>query len=593
MKLFLQFQDLSVSTNSNDIILTSDKNKLKLNCKIESVNTLVDYSYMNCLESYRNNILQSSHNKFVKSVFDSSINNYNRNIIIPVLSWVQKVEEIISTNQIEEIVIIGYVLHPSYVPYYEAEGEIGKKLFYKKYDFIPRILKEYLVNKGFKVKTIGSKNPLNLRFRIFVRRYILFFYKLNLFLFRKIQFKTRKINAELTFDSKKNNLLFLTRGIAQSEAIISFLNQFNSKCSILFSDGIVSRNTNENFLNKNSSLKNKTNYLEYIKFSDLIISFFICFRYLIFSHKINKLNLNGVSFDISNSLNEMIISYFDALVYQKSIDNYLKKHLSHYQKNGALVTCEMYTPFAYVTDIVSKKYNLKSYQLQTTTMIERLEPIFFYCDKFLFSTKRIAESFKKIYPQEQRRIDYYGNLNIVDDNIDNPQVTNPAIKNVIYFSQPKFEEDVEQDILNELVKLKDQFNFTLYIKPHPRDTLSKFDAFKEKIVLLDKNLTFDDYKETCDLAVMKSSSLGHQFLHTGIPVIFCLLTNYSQNIKIDFISKNYQGTILDISELENIFIHRNQFYNHFLQYRKNYINENELYKSASHFYNKIISDNFL
>ena len=131
----------------------------------------------------------------------------------------------------------------------------------------------------------------------------------------------------------------------------------------------------------------------------------------------------------------------------------------------------------------------------------------------------MAENYEDIYPERKSYVKYLGNFSEIEPA---RSKVNRNIKNIMYFTQPKTDEDLEQDIIRELIRIKKNHGFNLYIKLHPRDSSEKLKDFSKDIYVIDRNQDFEFYEKYVDIAVLKTSSIATKLVFQNIPVIYCL-----------------------------------------------------------------------
>ncbi len=575
MRLIIAF-DINFQYHATDVVIAKSKPSNVNDSQFIKVDALTTIDYVDTLEKVKEKLISNYQSKIVKGAIYSSINNFNRNWILPLFKWIDTIELALAKHNFDEIIIVGYTKHIGYLPYYEAEGEIGSQLLYKDYDVIPALIEKYFSEKEIKVKIEQKKSVIKLRLRIFIRRYVLLVYKVFAFLLKK--FKTRKFKTH-PIDFKTIKFLFSTRSIAHSEYMYNFFNAYNKETIVHVNDGIHAGNKNLNFIDK-QGYKNVSTLYKTVSTRKVVFVFFVILKAVLQVKKDSSINVRGITMNISSSIIEMLISYFDALIYKESILTTIKDN------KVILVTGEMYTPYAYVVSEIGKETGNLTVQLQTTAMMVRREPNFVYCDKFLMNSKANSKAFKKLYPKNSNYIDYYGSLLYNEKNSETIE-DRRELKKLIYFTQPLIEEDIEFKIIDKLIELESTYNYKTYIKLHPRERTNKLDRYNNSLNVIDNNLIFKEYIADFDLAVIRNTSLGSSIILEGVPIITCLLSKSAQNSKMDYINKDYYGTIFFIDELQGKIENFERLKNEFINYREDYVKVNDLTKGIHNFYNSI------
>ncbi|WP_452598277.1 hypothetical protein [Pontimicrobium sp. MEBiC01747] len=575
MRLIIAF-DTNFKFNTTDTVIAKEKPSSIEDSQFIKVDALKEVDYVDDLEQLKDSLIKNYKSKNIRGSIYSSINNFNRNWILPLFKWVDTIDSALLKQTFTEIIIIGYTKNIGYIPYYEAEGEIGSKLLYSDYDAIPCLIEEYLKSKNINVLLKQKKSVFKLRIRVFIRRYILLIYKVIAFI--KNKYKTRHYKNQ-SIDFNKIKFLFSTRSIAHSEYMFNFLKTYNEETIIHVSDGLHAGNKNLNFI-ENQKFKNVVVLYKTVSILKTISIFFNTVKALCKVKRNTFFEIKGIKINMSSVIKEMLISYFDALLYQASILSTIKDN------KIKLITGEMYTPYAYTVSEIGKDKANTTIQLQTTAMMVRKEPNFVYCDKFLMNSKENAEALKNIYPKKANQIEYYGSL-LYNEKATTQLDNKRELKKIVYFTQPLIEEDIEYLIIDKLIELERIYNYKTYIKLHPRERASKLERYNNKLNIIDNNLIFKEYISEFDLAVIRNTSLGSSIILEGIPIITCLLSETARNSKMDYIDHNYHGTIFSINELKNKISHFETLKTEFKSYRENYIQMNELTKGVHHFYNSL------
>jgi hypothetical protein len=280
-------------------------------------------------------------------------------------------------------------------------------------------------------------------------------------------------------------------------------------------------------------------------------------------------------------MKEMLIAYFDVIVYQKALENFVSRELPKTTSQSSIFTGEMYTPFAYVAMQVAKQNNLIGAQVQTTNMFIIEEPNYIFGDYFFFSSRSLAEGYRSKQLTNADKARFIGN---VLNKKPSAFIPKKEYKNVVYFTQPITDEDIEQDIIGKLIDCSTQYGFKVYVKLHPRDKRDKLETFKDSIEIIDGSVSTEEYYKLMDIAVLKTSSIAAQIVLSGIPIIYCLFSDWARNGKLDYLDFNYSGTLQELSAFDKLFEKGlENLESDFVQYRNRYIQENSLDQGVDEF----------
>lgn len=465
--------------------------------------------------------------------------------------WIETVKLLINKNKYSEIVFSS-LIKSNYFPYYEAEGEINKGLFYKSGDFIPSCLVEYL-NVNFSeinISILNKHSRLALFFRIFTRRYVLFFFK---FLLHFKNVLTSNRNSKINTNELK--ILILSRGIAHTNYIKYFFIN-NKNVFVHSSDGMFSDSSNTKYLKSIDNSRVLSMY-DNLTVLDLLRSFFNIVFNLLFFKKVKTVNINGININFNSIIREILIAQLEVDLHVMSVFNTVRDN----KKQITVITCEMLTQYPYWLKIkLDSVANLKFFQLQTTSLDLFEYPDFIHSDGFLFKSQRDLDFFSGVYQKKICQLKFWGNLSFIRSTITNRE--NNDLRNVIYLSQP-YEYENQLTIISYLIELSNEYGFELFIKPHPRDDVQKFEgdisSICSKVKFLAKELDVVEFKKIADLMILRTSSISQDLYLNFIPTLNILLTDFDRNVKVEYLSSNQFNVIKELSELEGVIVNYSSF----------------------------------
>ncbi len=507
--------------------------------------------------------------------------NYNvivNNLMVPALKWKIAIQELIGKYDFTEIVFSDIISNSAYMPFYEAEGEIHRALLYKKFDFIPKLIERYIKETTkLKVRHLRSRSKLGLALRIFLRRYVFFIFLLFGYLVKK-SFSLMMIPRDEPKVLPPENpfFLFLSRGIAHSHYFYPFLKKYINS-TIHTAESFFEFNKNNNFFKENAITTIVA--LHQVTYFEIFKNFFRCFRLLLKPTKRTELSVYGLSFPYTSMEKEIIIASFHLLVYEASIEGYLKQISTKDRKNIVLLSGEMFTAFPWVVKRAADKYHLKSFQVQTTLMMSFPQVDFISCDKFLFKSEEICNLYQETNPSYKEKMGYWGNLVALEEE----EVQQGNNERILFFTQP-YEESVEQQILKCIKKFDSKKRG---LKLHPRDDESKFVDFMDTFDIISGKKHIDDYLSEFDVCILRTSSIAQDIILKGIPVIFCLFSDFDKSIQADYLEENYYGLVHNEEELRVVLNNPQKLYTAFREFRINYIEKGNLGKGIEHFEKKL------
>ena len=528
----------------------------------------------------------SSINSNVGDIIQAHGPSFFNHVFMHFVKWITSIDKLLAIYPINELVLSDFVKSNLYVPYYESEGEINMRFFYKEYDFIPNIIFENY-KKKYQVRILKNHSLLAHKGRIFIRRYILLFVKLIIHLYYKIiSSKSNKIIR----DPENYLTIMISRGAAHTDFMTEYVNK-NKENSLLFvSEGLFNYGKNLTKV-KLSGINNYVTEKNYLTIFDHFYAFAKVFKLLLKKNKDNNsVTVNSFSFNFSSAITEFIIHHYEAFLHQLAIANLLNK-IRKFNPTIKLVviTGEFYGQYSYVTGAICKKFNVPSFQLQNfiCDLVEDVE--FLNCDKILFHSKKEKDKFSYYFPRHSKDFKYWGNIRL---NISNKLVKNISSEKlrIIYFSQPVLFDKEQKIIIDYLNSLKNKIGCEICIKIHPRENLNKYDNYSVKgINIIDGIIPITEYINNYDLAIIQTSAIGQQIILEGIPLIICQISESTRKIKLDFIDNNYKGCIKNMEELSILLKDYDSLRKDFIIYRNNLIKENEWNKNIDFFNKKIKS----
>jgi hypothetical protein len=549
-----------ISLNQDDIILYNGEisNTICRNINISKLELNHDRLTKDFSDEFKF-FFQKEHidNKII-NLFESIYPSFYLHNFKFCILWVLNFEKFISKN-VTEIIFTDYVDNIDYFPFYEAEGEVNRRLFYNNYDFISSQIMSKAINykknkNDVKIIIIKKHSKYLLKIRIFIRRYFLLFSKITFHLFKTIVTKKHKKSKN------KYSCIFSTRSIAHSHVLVKLLPN-NEDYLFHYSDRISIKSINKIFLEKYKL--NNVNQYSTITFFDLFSSITdICFSLKKFKSK-EKISINGVNIPLKSLFIEGTIASLESIIYSKSIYNLY----TLYSDVKIIFSPEIITQYTFFLNDIFKKNNIKIAQLQTIGIDQIRQPNFINSDLFITNSFNDFNYFKNVFPNQSTKIYYWGK----ESSAVNTKNKNFNIKKIIYFSQP-YEFAIQNEILKFLTQASKIFNFIIYFKPHPRDDIKQImKDFRETLIYLKKEDYLEDYINFCDIAITRTSSISKSILERNIPVLNILISDLDRSIKLDFLDKSSPLIVHNLQDLNFVFNNSKQFFDNFYNYIENKI----------------------
>ncbi|MEM9991217.1 MAG: hypothetical protein AAF738_05595 [Bacteroidota bacterium] len=531
---------------ANDIIVASKKctEGLELPNKIIHIETLVPYSvsFRDAASQAKRHFYEKNKlNAAQKQAIDATYNILYNHIVGTAFKYIQCVKAtLLQFPTITEIVLSDWVDAAGYLPLYEAEGEINRKLFYQAYDFIPDLIKKHFEQK-YKLSYLKKRSKLGLKTRIFLRRYILLGLKLAMHTWLQVK---SIFSAKISTKHFKNvTYVFATRGVAHTHYFMPICKALRDEALIHISDSLNTAEHNAQYARKKLAEHRVVLQREHLSFRDYLNALQQIWS-LISSRKYIKtpLVIEGVQFSIRSAFVEMSIYLLEVFLHQKSLEK-LVAELAQVGKKCCIITGEMLTPYpVYVHEIAAKYPNIRSLQLQTTLMMLYPQTRFAHAEVFVFKGYKEWEYFTKTGGAKEK-YKFWGSL------LQESATEARHLKKVVFFTQP-YQNEEEKEVLTALLALSEQLNFELAIKFHPRENPKKYQAFEGKFRIIPAGEQLEDYLFDYDCAVLRTSSIAHEIIQYNIPIVFPLFGEESKQAKGSYLSHDYVGTVFDALALK-------------------------------------------
>jgi hypothetical protein len=503
----------------------------------------------------------------ISDAFVANFHNFYFHIFRNIYKWVIHLEALLDIYPNVQVVITDTV-DGFYMPLYEAEGEINKLLFYKNYDFIPELITQFLKQKGINYTILKRHSRFKRASRIFLRRYFVlitkpFFYSIQL-LFQKRESEKLQTQAKT---------LLLSRSIVHTHLLYP-LTKVSTDFVTLFSEGFFTRGINSRFFKDRpaanySLISFYSMYRIWKRFFQVVLSLTTDIRR---SKKSAK--LAGIELPMRSILIEMLISYYDGLLYGDAILDFMNKK-GPYEK---IITAETFTQYPYVIKkVLNESGTVKLLQLANGVLNILPNVKFVFADRLAITSDSVLRDYQILHPNEKDRMVYWGDTKEIAGSV----LKKNAFRKLIYFSQP-YEYQSQERILNFLHKYANINNIEVGVKLHPRDQQTRNLANQFKFKIIETTCLFSEYIQDYDLAISRTSSILKDIILSGVPFIIALFSDIEKSAYNEFIKREYFLKYKDIYafeefELENLLMSPDRLCNacnHFLQhYKINNVNE--------------------
>lgn len=524
-------------------------------------------------DRFRDAYAASLRNPLLRDAFIANFHNFYFHIFRNLYKWVVNLDALLQTHPDAQVVITDAV-GGSYMPLYEAEGEINKHLFYKGYDFIPELLYQYLRQQGVVCIVSNRHSRLRRAGRIFLRRYLVLgvkplFYSLELFRYKKVKAVVQP----------EKKLLLLSRSIAHTHLLYP-LTEVTSSIVNLFSEGFFTRGINSRFFqDRPGSGVSLTGYFSLVK----VWSHFIAVLLVLaggMGRSRKTAVLAGINLPMRSVLREMLISYYDALLYTGAVQCFV-------QQNGsfeAVITAETFTQYPYaLKQALGKKTHIKLIQLSNGALDILPNVKFVYADRLAITSYSVFKEYQRLHPDEKDRMVYWGDTKKVAEAV----VPKYLFQKLLYFSQP-YESESEERILTFLHQYAIRTGTQVSVKLHPRDQLTREATGRYGFEIVETTSLFSEYVLNYDLAISRTSSILKDIILSGVPFVSALFSEgerrtYSEFIQPEYFT-DYRGIYaFDEADLEGLLQHPARLCSDCDRFLQHYKTQNVNEADASYF----------
>ncbi len=580
MKIVICFDPLKIENlnlGKDDYVLVNGEIKSNSFNVVKITDGFINYKeYKDCYDLAIEDYFKSlGLNYSVKTLIESiSPSLYLHNLRFCVF-WIKCFNEILN-DACTEIIFTDYVDDLCYFPYYEAEGEINRKLFYCNYDFISAQIFKYAElhrnsNLNCKITILKKHSKINLKIRIFFRRYFLFVAKVFFHLYKILT--TKNIRGINYFN---NTFIVSTRSIAHSQNLKRFLAK-NDNCLVHACDGLSFASPNQKFLmgiSNNISSQYQTLYI-----IDLIKAISACIKLYINCFKLVPVEINGSLLHMKSICIEGAIMHLESELYARSLYNLCKNS----RKIKLILTAENISQYPIWLKDRFKNTSIKVFQVQTVGLEQLPLPNFLFTDLFLFDSFKVYNFFSRVFPHQLSKLAYWGSLNYEKKMV----FEKKHLRKIIYFTQP-YELNLQIRLINFLISETKKRDIHLYIKPHPREDIKRLvSKIEQHITVLSINYSVEDYSKCCDLAILRTSSITQDLIMEGIPVLNVLMSNLDRTVKLDFLDPLKINVISDYSSIIGVLDTYKSYTERFYEFRTQYIEEQGITKSVEDFLNSL------
>ncbi len=528
---------------------------------------------------------QTFHQQFVKvgnrhEKFWEHENMIFINVVLPIANLLATVIELVRTENIREVYIYGSVC-PDYIPVYGGEGEVVKQFEYFPQCFYPGYVAQTCKTFDISTKIIPSKKKvLMCKVRRWMRADIIDIAKTWLLLIQRLRLRgvryfCTRVNLRHDIDKNYDQVIILRGDVSIQffKNYVQWLRKQNISVllvliELLQRDGCESNALKEFKDFPKVSLVDVENPVLLIK---ALLKGHWC-RVNRFCGKTIRLRSANYCFEIRlDSLErELVRGDID-----KTLEGVLLRKLFRKLRGrvGMVLTGEMYGANAMIHAREAKRAGGLVGNVQIANICFR-NVINLVPGDFFLAVSKLSELDAKRYTFEARcKVQHWGSFKYPGLVLSKVR-PNSALKRVIFFTQPVFEEE-NHIISRQLSRMAKHYDFELIIKPHPRDFINYLGYECENVVALNRTgLSIEELVESAQLVVSSNSATLMDALFIGVPYIACLLNVYTRLEPADFLNEDLGVVVRNVDQLIPLV-------GKFEDYRRSYFQRRETFLKKS------------
>lgn len=486
-----------------------------------------------------------------KSLVNAHKNDVFNSVFIPLYRWMNAIDLLIlkiGDKNLHSVEFISYSTNQR-ISIIEAEGESQGSFLYKTQNYLPYYLKSYIERKyDFKI-FLKNKTQIVPHLSIYFRGLSFAFLKvLQQFTYKVTSLFREKKNFKL------NEYIFLSRGIIQSQYIVSFIDLLDSdKVSVLVNESAIYPFRNLSYF---KGTGREFIYIEgLIPFKTMCVSFFFSlFRFHANYFRGNKkVCFNGVPIKVSHLIGELYISQYYASTQALNFNHLLK--MVNYDKVKKVFCFDMLTPQPYY---VKKNSDFYTVQIQTTLMSIISQTDYVTTDFFYFTDTNTYMGHLEKNKAFNQKIGLLNNLKYAMVERKNNFY---KIEILTFFTQPIFLEE-ELEIIKFLKEWTAMRNLKLQLKLHPRSLSQDYNNLN--VPFYNSEATSIDAIKFSDIVITRNSSIGLDAWILNTPVLFMVYGKLHSTM-VPFIPKDYIGVYNSkpsFTDLDYFINHLDLFYSH-------------------------------
>ena len=515
----------------------------------------------------------------------SYANNLYECSVAPIAAYIKTLDETIKAiKKNQEHVEVWF---PSYLlisskssAYYLAEHETqGKILYSREATYLPYLVEICKKNK-VKIKymqlKIGLSAPgqrigrvIALQIWIFIQSYI-------------ASLKQKK--CETRANKKTVDLIAITRTVGQTEVILPFLELSRFDFNLIVSDARMSKGKNKKLIEDISNKTKKINHsVLHFSVSQVFLQNYRALKLMLLKPN-SEVKFCDVTINLNQAITEILVLWPELMLYRNEI--YKKVNAMNLPRLGVILSTEQKSPHAQADAWVAKKLNLICLHIMQCDQIARPLPNPIAGHFFLADSKKNAELFSLMWECDKSLVQYIGSFKAIGFKVKKTSVNFKNNNKWCFFAaMDDYHNNLE--VLKVLRKLMIANNFEFIVKLHPRDNINNYLEFDDFKFISNGDMRKNDLFNTFDYALSFNSAVILDLIYQEKAYIHLRFGKWHSG-KVIYSNDKYYGNVNAITDLE---FRIRDFHKHndkFINYRSQFILENEIEENITNIKNNLM-----
>lgn len=513
--------------------------------------------------------------------------------------WIFTIRELLrSQNDCHPRLFIPAPTGCSEIVLYDAEGETSstgfRTLAYNRRDFLPGLIAQAIQNatrtEVFLYSKRSIKDEVILSCRKWLRVYGVLLargaiavrnYAKLVMIGARDPFANPGIDAEV---------LLVSRSTVHSEFFAGLLGR--REFEVLVQENVFSEGRNCDYLRTLNPQIAVNNVLQYLRWKDFAASAIQCVKSISRSKRatptVVQLSEIGLAMDLSFAIKEHLAHSFESRILARALDRRLAAAGSRVSK---VLHCEIFSPHAPYIEQAARRRGVATHQFAFGTYEMRPCVRFVFADRFFCFSKRQYDSMLSVGVPEDE-IEYIGNPLVLDsgEHFGCGGTGGSVERKLLFFCQP-IRDNEERVLLDNIARFAREFQMSLAVVLHPRDSEAKRKAYSEFCTVLD-NVTYlknrDAIDRSASFAVTRTSNVAYRLILAGVPVMNVLMSAADRLVVQEYYA-GYPFVFDSVWKTESVLLDIATARKKFFEFRSSFIERNFCGKTLSDVFVALLS----